>query len=330
MQEKTLFEQLGPNEIMHVLDQQGLEPDGRITALNSYENRVYRVGCLDADPIVVKFYRPQRWSDQAILEEHQFCYELDALEIPVVVPIKQNEQSLFHFDQYRFSIYACLGGRPPELDNPEQLMVMGRIMARIHNIGAQNCFQNRPQITVETFASDSREFLLNSDFLPADLVESYATTSEALLMLMQQKFQEAGDIQILRLHGDAHAGNILWSDELPWIMDFDDARMGPAIQDIWMFLSGDTEYMAERLRDFMTGYTQFREFNLSELALLETFRTLRIMHYAAWLARRWQDPAFPMAFPDFNTQQYWENHILTLKEQTAMLYEAPLPWLLHL
>lgn len=328
MQESERFKQLGPNEILTILEEVGLEPDGRITALNSYENRVYRIGIHDQSPVVVKFYRPGRWSDETILEEHQFTEELAAEEIPVIAPLSSDEgKTLYHQGLFRFSIYPCVGGRPPELDNPQHLEIMGRYMARIHNLGEKEAFKYRPHINIETFAVDSSRYLLEQHFIPMELEYTYKTIIDDLLKRLANAFERAGEFEIIRLHGDAHAGNILWSDDKPLIMDFDDARMGPAIQDLWMFLSGDREYMSARLEDFLKGYSQFRSFNPCELHLLEAFRTLRIMHYAAWLAMRWDDPAFPRAFPYFNGQRYWEDHILSLREQSALLEEPPLQWL---
>ncbi len=328
MQESERFKQLGPNEILSILEEVGLDPDGRITALNSYENRVYRIGIHDQSPIVVKFYRPGRWSDETILEEHCFTQELADEEIPVIAPLQDEDgETLHHHGLYRFSIYPCVGGRPPELDNPGQLEIMGRYMARIHNLGQKEDFQHRPHINIETFAIESSRYLLAQHFIPMELEYTYETIIEDLLKRLSAAFQRAGQVEIIRLHGDAHAGNILWSEDKPLIMDFDDARMGPTIQDVWMFLSGDREYMNARLDDILKGYSQFRSFNASELHLLEAFRTLRIMHYAAWLAMRWDDPAFPRAFPYFNAQRYWEDHILSLREQSALLEEPPLQWL---
>ncbi len=328
MQESELFIQLGPNEILSALEAIGLEPDGHITALNSYENRVYRIGLYDKETVVVKFYRPERWTNEAILEEHQYTVDLAASEIPVVAPlIDEAGDSLYQSDQYRFAIYPCVGGRPPELDNSQHLEIIGRFLARIHLQGEKQVFVHRPTIDIESYAINSSQYLIEQHFLPPELEYTYQTIIDDLIKRLERSFSRAGAIQSLRLHGDAHPGNILWFDDKPMILDFDDARMGPAIQDLWMFLSGDRNYMTARLDDVLKGYTEFRVFNPAELHVIEAFRTLRMIHYSAWLARRWDDPAFPLAFPYFDNQRYWEDHILTLREQSALLEEPVLEWL---
>ncbi|MCG8325729.1 MAG: serine/threonine protein kinase [Thiotrichales bacterium] len=320
-----LFHRLGPNQIMAILEQAGLQPDGHILALNSYENRVYRIGLEDAEPMVVKFYRPGRWTDAAILEEHRFTAELAEAEIPVVPPIAHgNADTLLHQDGHRFSLYPCVGGRPPELDNPEQLRQMGTFIARLHNVGAGPGFQHRPDIDPPSYLHEPGAYLLQQSLLPAELETAFQTLIEDLYRRVDRCYEQAGSSAQLRLHGDCHQGNILWRDDVPSILDFDDARTGPAMQDIWMFLSGDREYMTRRLDDFLQGYRMFREFNPAELHLLEALRCMRMIHHAAWLARRWNDPAFPIAFPYFNSQRYWEELILGLREQAALMDEPPL------
>lgn len=320
-----LFHRLGPNEILTILESSGLEPDGHVLALNSYENRVYRIGLEDADPVVVKFYRPGRWSDEEILEEHRFTEEQAVAEIPVVPPVQQeNGATLMHQGKYRYSLYPCVGGRPPELDNPEQLRQMGTFVARIHATGAEKPFEHRPPINSQTFLHEPGDYLLTQNLLPSELVTAFSSLFEDIRLRVERCYERAGEIESLRLHGDCHQGNILWRDDVPSILDYDDARTGPAIQDIWMFLSGDRDYMTARLEDFLEGYSMFRHFNPAELHLLEALRCMRMVNHAAWLARRWNDPAFPIAFPYFNSQRYWEDLILGLREQAALMDEPPL------
>lgn len=321
------YSTLGPDEILHAIESTGFDCNGRIFALNSYENRVYQVGLHDAEPLVVKFYRPARWSDDQILEEHAFTRELADLEIPVITPLPSGDGSTLHnFHDFRFALYPCKGGRPPELDDPEQLTQLGRFIGRIHNVARVKSFRFRPALTIENYGSDSFNFLLSNEFIPADLVIPYRTLCDDLIVRIRRCFDRAGDVSNIRLHGDCHHGNILWRDDVPFILDFDDSRSGPAIQDIWMFLSGDRQYMTARLADLLEGYTEFCEFNPAELHLVEALRTLRIMQFSAWIARRWNDRAFPLAFPYFNSRRYWEDHILTLREQAALMDEYPLEW----
>ncbi len=321
------YQNLGPNEILNAIESTGLCCDGRIFALNSYENRVYQVGVDESEPVIAKFYRPARWSDEAIREEHQFTLRLLEHEIPAIAPIvDEHGETLHRYENFRFSLYPRRGGRPPELDNPEHLKQLGRYMARIHNVSAAESYQHRPTLDPESFGAESNTYVLENGFIPIELETAYQTLSEDIMKRIYQCYERSGDHGMIRLHGDCHHGNILWRDGSPFILDFDDARMGPVIQDLWMFLSGDRDYMTERLADLLEGYSEFREFDVRELYLIEALRSLRLMHHSAWLARRWDDPAFPMAFPYFKTQQYWEDHILSLREQAALMDEAPLEW----
>lgn len=330
MQQQTTsaFAELGPNEILAAIESRGYRCDGRLLALNSYENRVYRVGIEGAAPIIVKFYRPGRWSDAAILEEHSFAQQLATEEIPLVAPLlDKTGTSLFNYEQYRFSLYPMRAGRAPELDQPSHLRQLGRFLARLHNIGALQRFEHRPTFSVQEFGIDAVESLIKSELIPMDLCEAYQTLSQDLLKSIGARFGDYQNKQQLRLHGDCHIGNLLWQDdEKLFIVDLDDARNGPAIQDLWMFLSGEHDYMQQRLNDVLEGYSQFREFDASELGLLEPLRSLRIIWHAAWLAERFQEPAFQLAFPWFNSQHYWQQHILALREQLALLNEPPLTW----
>lgn len=324
---KQAFANLTPDTMLDAIEAAGIRCDGRFLALNSYENRVYQVGVEDARPIVAKFYRPARWADESILEEHRFTLELAADEIPVIAPIADADGSTLHrHESYRFALYPCHGGHAPELDNPDHLEQLGRFIGRIHAVGATRDFRHRPGVDIDSYAREPRAWLLEHDFIPAHLVEAYAGLTRDLIGQIEDCFGRAGGFNVLRLHGDCHPGNILWRDDQAHIVDFDDARMGPAIQDLWMFLSGDRSFMTARLADLLAGYTDFAAFNPAELHLIEALRTMRMIHYAAWLARRWDDPAFPLAFPWFNTIQYWEDHILSLREQAALMNEAPLVW----
>lgn len=324
---RQAFAELSPDTMLDAIESSGLHCDGRFLALNSYENRVYQVGLEEDEPIVAKFYRPARWSDEAIIEEHQFTLELAQAEIPVVAPlVDDNGVTLHKHGPYRFALYPRYGGRAPELDNPDHLEQLGRFIGRIHVMGGVEDFQHRPDVDIESYAIEPRRWLLKNGFIPAHLEEAYASLTQDLIGQVENCFNRAGKVNRLRLHGDCHPGNILWRDDKPHIVDFDDARMGPAIQDLWMFLSGDRAFMTARLADLLVGYTDFAEFNPAELHLVEALRTMRMIHYAAWLARRWDDPAFPLAFPWFNTTNYWEDHILSLREQAALMDEPPLVW----
>ncbi len=320
------YSQLGPDTIVNAIDSLGYIADRRVLALNSYENRVYQVGIEDELPIIAKFYRPGRWTDEMIKEEHQFTLELAEADLPVVAPLIIDNETIFTFQGYRFSLYPRFGGYSPELDNPDHLLQLGRILAQLHNIGETKSFIARPSITIEDFVIKPIQFITENNFIPHDLELAYSTLTDDLIIRINNCFEQTGEYKSLRLHGDCHQGNILTRDENFYIVDFDDSRTGPAVQDIWMFLSGDREYMTARLNDFMEGYTEFRDFSARELHLVEALRTLRLIHYAAWLAQRWEDPAFPIAFPFFNSQNYWEEHILSLREQASLMEEPPLVW----
>ncbi len=309
---------------MDALDSIGLHGDGRLLALNSYENRVYQAGMEDGPPLIAKFYRPARWSDAAILEEHAFVAELVEREIPVVPAIAINGNTLHHFNGFRFSVFTRHGGRAPELDNPDTLEWMGRFIGRIHAIGALDDYCERPTLNIRSFGEEPSDYLLAHDFIPAELVEVYRGVVAQALDGVRRCFDRAGPVRSLRLHGDCHVGNVLWTDAGPHFVDFDDSRMGPAIQDLWMLLSGERADMTRQLGDLLAGYEDFYDFDRRELHLIEALRTLRLIHYAAWIARRWDDPAFTVAFPWFNTQRYWQDRILELREQISLMDEQPL------
>lgn len=327
-QSKHAYYALTPDSVLDAIEALGLVSNGRLLALNSYENRVYQIGIEDQPAVVAKFYRPRRWSDDAIIEEHRFTQSLAEAEIPVIPPMTfdKSGQTLFTHQGFRFAVYPNCGGRWPELDNPDNLVWIGRFVGRIHSMGKAKDFQHRPTIDIESYGWQSLGSLKKSQIVPAEIQEAYFTIAEQVLHKVEAKFQIVGKIPIQRIHADCHPGNILWTDDGPHFVDFDDARMGPAIQDLWMLLSGDRRQMTEQLCDVLEGYTEFCDFNAVELHLIEALRTLRMIHYSAWLARRWDDPSFPINFPWFNTQRYWEEQVLALKEQMALMDEEPLIW----
>jgi len=318
------YELLTPDVVLDAIESCGYLSDARILALNSYENRVYQVGIEGESPLIAKFYRPERWTNEQILEEHRFTQALKDLEISVVPPLVDDaSNSLRTYQGFRFALYPRQGGHAPNLDDMDALLSLGRTLGRIHALGKAHTFKHRPELNLQTFARDSYDFLLAGDFIPNSLRESYRTLGADLLVRCAAVFDRI-QYQSIRLHGDCHPGNILWRDEVPHFVDFDDARNGPAIQDVWMLLSGEREQQTMQLSEILDGYREFCDFDLAELGLIEALRTLRIMHYSAWLARRWTDPAFPHHFPWFNTERYWGEHILELREQLAALQEPPL------
>ena len=299
----------------------GFRPDGRLQPLNSYENRVYLVGCDDGPGVILKFYRPDHWSTAAILEEHAFALELAAAEIPVVAPLVRGGRSLLELDGFRYAAYPRQGGRWPELGTADERHRMGRFLGRIHMVGSGGRFRHRLVLDWRRMGAESAVYLLGQGWLPAHLEQAYSSLVEDLLAVVARRFTEAEPYQRLRLHGDCHRGNVLWTDGGPHFVDLDDCMTGPAVQDLWMLLSGTPEEMGAQLEDVLRGYREFKDFDYRELRLVEPLRTLRIIHYAAWLARRWKDPAFPRAFPWFEEPRFWEQHVLTLREQFSALDE---------
>lgn len=322
------FAGLTPERVLDALDSvlipAGSRTDGRLLALNSYENRVYQAGIEDGAPIVAKFYRPQRWSNDAILEEHTFVAELAAREIPAVPPLAFDGRTLHEFDGFRFAIFERRGGRAPELDRRDTLEWLGRFIGRIHAVGATKPYAARPTLDLRTFGYEPRDFLMSHDFVPDDVRPAYEAAVALALEGVERAYERAGDVRMLRAHGDCHPSNVLWTDAGPHFVDFDDSRMAPAVQDLWLLLPGDRPGASRALTDLLAGYEDFCEFDPRELHLIEALRTLRLIHYAAWLARRWDDPAFPAAFPWFNTHRYWEARVLELREQIGAMQEGPL------
>jgi Ser/Thr protein kinase RdoA (MazF antagonist) len=325
------YERLTPDVVLDALASVGLHGDGRLMSLSSYENRVYQAHLEDGCVVVAKFYRPQRWSDAQIAEEQAFAQELVQAEVPVVAPLVLHEQTLHHFDGFTFAVCPRQGGRRPELDDPDVLERIGRFLARMHNVGAQSAFAHRPALNVQTFGREPVQWLLAHEALPLDVCSTWHSVATQALTVVQaafDAFEGAGDSSAarpIRLHGDCHPGNILWTEQTathpggPHFVDLDDARSGYAVQDLWMLLSGDAQQQGHARECLLEGYEQLRPFDRRELALIEPLRTLRLIHYSAWLAQRWTDPAFPQHFPWFGSSAYWQGQVQTLREQVEAM-----------
>lgn len=318
------YADLTPELLLNAIESLGLRCDGRLLQLNSFENRVYQVWLEDNTQHVVKFYRPGRWSDEAILEEHAFSVQLAEGEIPVVPPLPFNGQTLHRWEGHRFALFTKQGGRPPELDREGTLEWLGRFLGRIHAVGASAAYQARPTLDIQSFGTEPRDFIVAGDWLPLELRSAWISVVDQALEGVSHAFERVGKTRTLRLHGDCHTGNVLWTDDGPHFVDFDDSRSGPAIQDLWMLLSGDEVDVRAQLKALLTGYEMFNEFDDRELHLIEALRTLRVIHYTGWIARRWHDPAFTAAFPWFGSVRYWQDRILELREQVALMQEPPL------
>ena len=317
------FATLSPDLVLDAVESLGYLSDARVLALNSYENRVYQVGIEGETPLIAKFYRPARWSDAAIREEHAFSLELAEHEIPVVAPLLRDGESLFEHAGFRFALFPRRGGHAPEPGNLDQLYRLGQLLGRLHGVGASRPFQHRETMTVENFGHQSLACVLDSGFLPTSLRPAYESVARDLLARLDALFASVRYTAI-RLHGDCHPGNLLYRDEAFHMVDLDDCRMGPAMQDLWMMLAGERHERLGQMAELVDGYQEFHDFDRRELALIEGLRSLRLLHYSAWLARRWDDPAFPMSFPWFANERYWGDQILALREQLAALDEAPL------
>ena len=320
---KHPYDALTPDCVIDCIESTGLISDLRLLALNSYENRVYQVGIENQAPVIAKFYREGRWSDDQILEEHAFSQELVDHEISFVAPLKINDQTLHHAHGQRFSVFERRGGHPPELDNLDHLYRLGQTLGRIHRIGAASDFKYRRYISAERMATASRHFVQDT-FVPLELRTAYTTLAADCDALASEILASMGEGDKQRIHGDCHTGNILWRDDTAHFVDLDDCVMGPAIQDVWMFLSGERHQQEQQLSEFVEGYEEFHDFDTRQLGWIEALRTLRIMHHAKWLAERWTDPAFPKAFPWFGQGRFWSDHILELREQLGAMNDEPL------
>jgi Ser/Thr protein kinase RdoA (MazF antagonist) len=338
----TPFAGLEPDCVLDALALVSLQGDGRLIQLNSYENRVYQAFLDDGRVVVAKFYRPQRWSDSQISEEHRFVEQLAVAELPVAAawPLRASPQqsnsallqlltpTLASFTTpagpYRFSVAGRLSGRSPELSDTATLSRLGRLIGRIHAVGATERFEFRQTLNAATVGHASRDWLLAQEVIPIDSVAAWHQAADAALAAVDEAFERAGDPRLLRLHGDCHLGNILWATDGPQLVDFDDACTGPAMQDLWMLLAGERDAMAHQLAAVIDGYSNFMEFDPRELRLIEPLRTLRMLHHSAWIARRWLDPAFPIAFPWFAESAYWADQTVRLREQAVAMSEPPL------
>ncbi|MDE0950474.1 MAG: serine/threonine protein kinase [Halioglobus sp.] len=318
------YDRLNPDMIIDAVESVGYLSDARLLALNSYENRVYQVGIEDSLPLIAKFYRPGRWSEAQILEEHSFSLELQEAEISIVAPIVNDQGTTLHtYEGFQFALFVRRGGYPPELDNLDNLLVLGRTLGRIHAVGRAGQFKERTSISMKAMLTDSMEYLLDG-FIPRELIPAYESLTKDLEQRVAAIYGEVTPEDLIRLHGDCHVGNILWRDDTAHFVDFDDCCSAPAIQDLWMFLNGERHDRQLQLSELIEGYSEFCDFDPRQIRWIESLRTMRLINYAAWLARRWEDPAFPRSFTWFNTERYWADHVLELREQMSALQEEPL------
>ena len=318
------YDHLTPDTVINAVESLGFLSDARVFPLNSYENRVYQVGVEDAAPVIVKFYRPLRWSDEAIREEHQYSQDLADLDLPAVAPFKNKEgDTLNYFEGYRFAAFRRQGGQAPEQDDFDQLLWLGRLLGRMHQAGGTTQFSARPTLSVQRMVTEPSEYLLQHNFIPSHQVTLYEGLIEGFTQNFQALFNDINP-QLIRCHGDCHIANILWHRETgPWFVDFDDCQNAPAVQDLWMLLAGTRQEQVAQFSELLEGYEEFTDFDRRQLRLIEPLRTMRMIYYAGWLARRWTDPAFPANFPWFNTSHYWQNHIGSLQEQQLILEGEP-------
>ncbi|OUS29976.1 stress response serine/threonine protein kinase YihE [Gammaproteobacteria bacterium 45_16_T64] len=323
---ETDYDNLTPDIVIQAIESIGYLSDARVFALNSYENRVYQVGIDEKSPVIAKFYRPLRWTDAQIIEEHNFTQLLADIDLPVIPPLRdENGHTLHQYAGYRFSLFARQGGQAPEPDDFDQIYRLGMLLGRIHKAGSAEAFQHRPNISIDSYGIQPASLLLENGFVPNSLSKQFERVIEQICTKCEAAFQHTSGLTLIRSHGDCHIGNILWNrDTGPWFVDFDDCRTAPAIQDLWMLLSGERANQSQQISEILEGYREFHEFNLAELQLIEPLRSLRIIHYAGWLAKRWSDPAFPLNFPWFNTDNYWQQFLGELEDQHNALDLPPL------
>jgi len=319
----TPFTGLSPDVVLDAAASVGLDVDGRLFALNSYENRVYQLGSSNG-ALVLKFYRPARWTDEQILEEHALTAELAAAELPVATPVSVGGRTLFDFSGFRFAAFPWMRGRPPELDALEAREILGRSLARVHQVGARQPFRVRPRLGLQRLGLDARDQVLAGELLPPRVAERYAQVSAVLLDCIGKVLEEVGPVREIRIHGDCHLGNLLWNEHGPVFVDLDDCAMGPRVQDLWMLLSGSPADQQRQWGEIVAGYQQFADFDFREMRLVEPLRGLRMLHHGAWVSHRWVDPAFPRAFPWFGEERYWDTYIGDLREQMSAIEEPPL------
>jgi len=316
------YARLSPDLVIAAVEHAGFVCDARVFALNSYENRVYQVGIEDALPLIAKFYRPARWTDAQIREEHQFARELLAAELPVIAPIADAQgETLFRYGDYRFALFPRKGGQGMEAGDAEQLYRIGMLLGRVHQVAQHTSFAHRPALTAQRFLADASEQVCQR--IPSDLRAAYM----AIVTELTQRIEDSGITQAvtIRTQGDCHVGNILWTrDDGPWLLDFDDCQAAPAVQDLWMLLCGDSREQALQIGELLAGYEQFADFDVKTLSFIEPLRSMRMVHHAGWLALRWDDPAFPSAFPWFGSSNYWQSHLQDLQSQLLRLQEPPL------
>lgn len=328
------FAGLAPDVVLDAIESLGLRVDGRLMALNSYENRVYRVGVegatgidshpgIVADAIVAKFYRTQRWSDAQILEEHRFALDLADAELSVAVPVAHGGTTLHAWGEFRFAAFACWRGGAPDLDIMGHRQMLGRSLGRLHARAATRRFETRADMRAWQCGEVARHSVLESGHLPPPLDERYAEVSAMLVTAVRNVMDMAPPLRMQRLHGDCHLGNVLWNAQGPVFVDLDDCMTGPAIQDLWMLCSGSQAQRQKEWAQLLEGYSQFASLDGSELMLVESLRAIRMLNHAAWIAARWNDPAFPQAFPWFGEARYWERHLDELREQVAIVQDPP-------
>jgi Ser/Thr protein kinase RdoA (MazF antagonist) len=318
------FADLTPEMIWSAVESLGLVSDGRLMPLNSYENRVWQIGLEDGDPVIAKFYRPGRWSDQAIQEEHDFSLELAKTGLSVVAPLIIDGKTLLKYQAFRFALFPRRGGHAPELGQESTLRSLGQALGRMHAIGALKPFNHRPTLSIAGYGRESVAYLIEHQWIPAHLESPFASLTDHLLEAVTTTWERAGKFRGLRLHGDCHPGNMLWRDDQVHFVDLDDCLTGPAIQDLWMLISGERDERERQFDWLLSGYRLFHDFDPRELHLIEPLRTLRMLHHQTWLARRWDDPAFPLAFPWFEDARHWENVIQQLREQLDELQQPPI------